>query len=114
MPARYILAILGSVGMAIIYGLKVNLSVAMVAMLNHTAIELLNENKTVAVATNVSISANQTLDGDCSAAAGSSDKVEVKSCQLNIIVIAFTDVEIYFYVDQLIVFKKKKKFNFHQ
>ncbi|TMW54799.1 hypothetical protein DOY81_000032 [Sarcophaga bullata] len=37
-PARYILAILGSIGMAIIYGLKVNLSVAMVAMLNHTAV----------------------------------------------------------------------------
>lgn len=37
-PARYILAILGSIAMAIIYGLKVNLSVAMVAMLNHTAI----------------------------------------------------------------------------
>lgn len=29
---------LGSIAMAIIYGLKVNLSVAMVAMLNHTAI----------------------------------------------------------------------------
>lgn len=38
LPARYILAILGSIGMAIIYGLKVNLSVTMVAMLNHTAI----------------------------------------------------------------------------
>ncbi|XP_067626279.1 sialin [Eurosta solidaginis] len=38
LPARYILAVLGSIGMAIIYGLKVNLSVAMVAMLNHTAI----------------------------------------------------------------------------
>lgn len=38
LPARYILAILGSIGMAIIYGLKVNLSVAMVAMLNHTAV----------------------------------------------------------------------------
>ncbi|XP_045451418.1 sialin [Melitaea cinxia] len=37
-PARYILAILGSIGMAIVYGLKVNLSVAMVGMLNHTAI----------------------------------------------------------------------------
>ncbi|KAL5282192.1 hypothetical protein ACFFRR_005424 [Megaselia abdita] len=37
-PARYILAIMGSIGMAIIYGLKVNLSVTMVAMLNHTAI----------------------------------------------------------------------------
>lgn len=41
-PARYILAILGSVAMAIVYGLKVNLSVAMVAMLNHTAIKLLS------------------------------------------------------------------------
>ncbi|XP_055919987.1 sialin [Eupeodes corollae] len=39
-PARYILAVLGSLGMAIVYGLKVNLSVAMVAMLNHTAIAL--------------------------------------------------------------------------
>ncbi|XP_062706661.1 sialin [Aedes albopictus] len=37
-PARYILAVLGSIGMAIIYGLKVNLSVAMVAMLNHSAL----------------------------------------------------------------------------
>lgn len=35
-PARYILSILGSIAMAIVYGLKVNLSVAMVAMLNHT------------------------------------------------------------------------------
>lgn len=41
MPARYVLAILGSIGMAIVYGLKVNLSVAMVAMVNHTAIHLL-------------------------------------------------------------------------
>ncbi|XP_072944996.1 sialin [Epargyreus clarus] len=39
-PARYILAVLGSIGMAIVYGLKVNLSVAMVGMLNHTAIKL--------------------------------------------------------------------------
>lgn len=38
LPARYVMAILGSIGMAIIYGLKVNLSVAMVAMLNHTGI----------------------------------------------------------------------------
>ena len=35
---RYVFAILGSMGMAIIYGLKVNLSVAMVAMVNHTAV----------------------------------------------------------------------------
>lgn len=40
MPARYILAVLGSMGMAIVYGLKVNLSVAMVGMLNHTAIKM--------------------------------------------------------------------------
>lgn len=38
-PARYVLAVLGSIGMAIIYGLKVNLSVAMVGMLNHSAIK---------------------------------------------------------------------------
>ncbi|GBP29493.1 hypothetical protein EVAR_93290_1 [Eumeta japonica] len=38
-PARYILGILGSIGMAIIYGLKVNLSVAMVGMINNTAIK---------------------------------------------------------------------------
>lgn len=37
-PARYILSVLGSIAMAIIYGLKVNLSVAMVAMVNHTAV----------------------------------------------------------------------------
>lgn len=35
--ARYVLAILGSVGMGIIYGLKVNLHVAIVSMVNHTA-----------------------------------------------------------------------------
>ncbi|XP_075980458.1 sialin-like [Anticarsia gemmatalis] len=43
-PARYILAILGSIGMAIVYGLKVNLSVAMVGMLNHTALGRHQEN----------------------------------------------------------------------
>ena len=34
---RYVFAVLGSIGMAIIYGLKVNLSVAIVAMVNTTA-----------------------------------------------------------------------------
>ncbi|KAH8263506.1 hypothetical protein KR044_010007 [Drosophila immigrans] len=49
-PARYVLAILGSIGMAIVYGLKVNLSVAMVAMVNHTAIHLIQEeNKHVTI-----------------------------------------------------------------
>lgn len=42
---RYIFAILGSMGMAIIYGLKVNLSVALVAMVNHSAIS--NETKSL-------------------------------------------------------------------
>ncbi|CRK86494.1 CLUMA_CG000152, isoform A [Clunio marinus] len=41
-PARYIFAVLGSIAMAIIYGLKVNLSVAMVAMVNHTAVKMNN------------------------------------------------------------------------
>ncbi|XP_064551435.1 sialin-like [Drosophila montana] len=36
-PARYVFAFLANIGMAIVYGLKVNLSVTMVAMLNHTA-----------------------------------------------------------------------------
>ena len=35
---RYVFAVLGSMGMAIIYGLKVNLSVAIVAMINQTAV----------------------------------------------------------------------------
>lgn len=37
MPARYVFAVLGSVGFAIIYGLKVNLSVCIVAMVKSTA-----------------------------------------------------------------------------
>lgn len=45
-PARYVLSVLGSIAMAIIYGLKVNLSVAMVAMVNHTAIHLQNPHAT--------------------------------------------------------------------
>ncbi|KAE8741674.1 hypothetical protein FOCC_FOCC012795 [Frankliniella occidentalis] len=40
-PARYVFAVLGSIGFAIIYGLKVNLSVAIVAMVNHTALAAL-------------------------------------------------------------------------
>ncbi|KAI4477723.1 hypothetical protein M0804_012551 [Polistes exclamans] len=37
-PIRYLMAMLGSIGLAIIYGFKVNVSVAIVAMVNHTAI----------------------------------------------------------------------------
>ena len=39
---RTLFAILGSCGMAIIYGFKVNLSVAIVAMINNTAIKEIN------------------------------------------------------------------------
>lgn len=34
------MAIMGSVGLAILYGFKVNTSVAIVAMVNHTAVKL--------------------------------------------------------------------------
>ncbi|XP_045585411.2 putative inorganic phosphate cotransporter isoform X2 [Procambarus clarkii] len=37
-PARWIMAVLGCVGFMIVYGLKVNLSVAIIAMVNHTAV----------------------------------------------------------------------------
>ncbi|KAL4710925.1 hypothetical protein ACJJTC_002555 [Scirpophaga incertulas] len=52
-PARYILAVLGSIGMAIVYGLKVNLSVAMVGMLNHTGVRLLAHGHEPALHVNV-------------------------------------------------------------
>lgn len=38
LPVRYLICILGSVGLGIIYGLKVNFHVAMVSMLNYTAV----------------------------------------------------------------------------
>lgn len=38
-PFRYLMAIMGSIGLAILYGFKVNASVAIVAMVNHTAIK---------------------------------------------------------------------------
>ncbi|KAM8717251.1 hypothetical protein ACLKA7_004023 [Drosophila subpalustris] len=61
-PARYVLAILGSIGMAIVYGLKVNLSVAMVAMLNHTAIHLMQEKATTHMISNVSTIAHDAVE----------------------------------------------------
>ena len=39
MKFRTLFAIIGSFGMAIIYGFKVNLSVAIVAMVNQTALK---------------------------------------------------------------------------
>lgn len=41
MSTRYLLAILLSVGLGIVYGLKVNLHVAIVSMVNHTHIKTL-------------------------------------------------------------------------
>lgn len=35
---RYVLCVLGSVGLGIVYGLKTNFHVAIVSMVNHTAI----------------------------------------------------------------------------
>lgn len=75
-PARYILAILGSIAMAIVYGLKVNLSVAMVAMLNHTALKLSSD----AHNTVHTIIANSTIATDmdsCTSDTTSSATVEV-------------------------------------
>lgn len=37
-PSRWIFAVLGCIGFMIVYGLKVNLSVAIIAMVNHTAV----------------------------------------------------------------------------
>lgn len=38
LPMRYLMAIMGSIGMGIAYGFKANISVAVVAMVNHTAL----------------------------------------------------------------------------
>ena len=51
-PWRIIIAILGSIGMAIIYGLKVNLSMAIVSMVDQTV--NVETNKTKAVQSKVS------------------------------------------------------------
>lgn len=70
-PARYILAVLGSIGMAIVYGLKVNLSVAMVGMLNHTAIKLNLEHTDVENMTSAT-----TGDVECEPTGGSNSSVK--------------------------------------
>lgn len=79
MPARYILAILGSIAMAIVYGLKVNLSVAMVAMLNHTAIKLSGDLHKIdhILTTNLTTNA-QRVDESCGSDAMSSAAIEVR------------------------------------
>ena len=61
---RLVFAILGSMGMAIVYGLKVNLSVAIVAMVDHAGLARLasagnNDDSTVLVA------GNGTVEEEC-------------------------------------------------
>lgn len=75
-PARYILAILGSFAMAIVYGLKVNLSVAMVAMLNYTALKLASDTSHIehSLTTNLTITHNE---DDCGIDSATSAAVEV-------------------------------------
>lgn len=75
-PARYILAILGSIAMAIVYGLKVNLSVAMVAMLNHTALKLSSDAHNTAHTTIIANSTGDSMDS-CASDTTASTAVEV-------------------------------------
>ncbi|XP_058804926.1 sialin isoform X2 [Phymastichus coffea] len=58
-PMRYLMSIMGSIGMAIIYGFKVNLSIAIVAMVNHTAVAM-QANTTARVQHNVTLFPNGT------------------------------------------------------
>ncbi|XP_063972860.1 putative inorganic phosphate cotransporter [Diachasmimorpha longicaudata] len=44
---RYIMAMLGSIGLAIIYGFKVNVSIAIISMVNHTALNNGSSNSSV-------------------------------------------------------------------
>lgn len=59
-PMRYVMSILGCIGMAIIYGFKVNVSVAMVAMVNQTAVDLLASQPKPNI-TNIQPSVNSSL-----------------------------------------------------
>lgn len=64
--------------MAIIYGLKVNLSVAMVAMLNHTALKLSADlHKVSVLTTNITTSA-AIVDDACSSGSDAGGTIEVK------------------------------------
>jgi ACS family sodium-dependent inorganic phosphate cotransporter len=49
LPVRYLMAIMGSIGLAILYGFKVNLSIAIVAMVNNTAVRELVRNKSLQI-----------------------------------------------------------------
>lgn len=72
LPARYIFAIMGCMGMGIIYGLKVNLSVAIVSMLNHTAIDILAGKETGG-----GVHKLKSGEDECSSDAGK-DEIEVR------------------------------------
>lgn len=74
-PARYVLAVLGSFGMAIVYGLKVNLSVAMVSMLNHTALAMAGESHGAHNVSHKDVSAPDMED--CGESGNSTGAVEV-------------------------------------
>lgn len=65
--------------MAIIYGLKVNLSVAMVAMLNHTALTQSHPHPVQVTLHNIT---TRVTDDACAAAAESSAAIEVNSIEM--------------------------------
>lgn len=73
LPARYILAVLGCISMAIIYGLKVNLSVAMVAMLNHSALAAMS----TAHGGGHDAAADPNVEEACKATGNSTEAIEV-------------------------------------
>ncbi|CAK1586760.1 unnamed protein product [Parnassius mnemosyne] len=75
-PARYILAVLGSIGMAIVYGLKVNLSVAMVGMLNHTSIRLAAQADKVELHDTTNYSAPAELECEPTPSVGNATELE--------------------------------------
>ncbi|XP_014482860.1 PREDICTED: putative inorganic phosphate cotransporter [Dinoponera quadriceps] len=61
-PIRYLMAIMGSIGLAILYGFKVNVSVAIVAMVNHTAVKLPTSYHADINSTNI-VKADEVCDG---------------------------------------------------
>ena len=75
------MAVLGCIGMAIVYGLKVNLSVAIVGMINHTAIAAGEGHAIPNVSTIPS-----SFDDDCvEAASNASSTTEVCCCDSRVV-----------------------------
>lgn len=58
LPMRYLMAIMGSIGMGIAYGFKANISVAVVAMVNHTALRSMEPPHLSNLSSNVSLICN--------------------------------------------------------